>query len=78
MNTDPLGKALEAIPTDDAISEAPSFWAQAVLIYWWDQISINLTSANADNFNSSLQAVLLQGMINYAFLSNVSIVSKRY
>jgi hypothetical protein len=45
------------------ISRRPStYWAQAVLIYWWDQIAVNLTQANINNYHSTLQSVLLQGI----------------
>lgn len=63
-NTDPLGKAQSgASPIADITFQPSTYWAQAVLIYWWDQLSVNLTRANKNNFNSSLQSVLLQGTV---------------
>jgi len=48
-------------PSADIVDAPPSYWAQAVLTYWWDQLSVNLTQANEANFNSTLGSVLLQG-----------------
>lgn len=60
-NSDPLRLAQGgAFPTLDFTSRPPSYWAQALLIYWWDQLAVNLTQANLSNFNSTLQSVLLQ------------------
>jgi hypothetical protein len=65
-NTDPLAKAQSgANPIADITFQPPTYWAQAVLIYWWDQLSVNLTQANRNNFNSSLESVLLQGTMIY-------------
>jgi hypothetical protein len=67
-NTDPLRQAYMGImSTSDITYQAPSYWAQALLIYWWDQIALNLTQANQNNFNNNLQSVLLQGIIFLPF-----------
>jgi hypothetical protein len=62
VNTDPLGQAQEdSMPFADITQQPASYWAQAVVVYWWDMLSVNLTQANEANFNSNLQSVLLQG-----------------
>jgi hypothetical protein len=62
VNTDPLGQAQQdSMPFADITQQPASYWAQAVVIYWWDMVSVNLTQANEANFNSTLQSVLLQG-----------------
>jgi hypothetical protein len=59
---DPLRLAQNnAFTTMDITNQPSAYWAQAVMIYWWDQVAVNLTQANIKNFNSSLQSVLLQG-----------------
>jgi hypothetical protein len=64
VNTDPVGKAQEdSMPFADITQQPASYWAQAVVVYWWDMLSVNLTQANEANFNSTLQSVLLQGNI---------------
>lgn len=61
-NLDPLRQAQSgAFPELDFASNPSIYWAQAVLIYWWDQMAINLTQADTANFNSSLKAVLFEG-----------------
>jgi hypothetical protein len=63
MNTDPVGQTQQdSMPFADITQQPASYWAQAVVIYWWDMLSVNLTQANEANFNSTLQSVLFQGM----------------
>jgi hypothetical protein len=61
-NNDPLEEADSDDFENLSLSiNTSSYWAEAVLIYWWDQLAVNLTQANQDTFNSSLQSVLLRG-----------------
>jgi hypothetical protein len=48
-------------PNVDMNNAVANYWSQAVLVYWWDQLSVNLTQANNATFNATLQTVLLQG-----------------
>ena len=60
--TDPLRKAESGTFTRADMTMRPAeYWAEALVIYWWDQVSVNLTKANHDNFNMTLESVLLQG-----------------
>lgn len=65
-NTDPLRKVQAGMfPVAEIVDAPPSYWAQAVLTYWWDQLSVNLTQANEAHFNSTLGSVLLQGTLQF-------------
>jgi hypothetical protein len=62
VNTDPLRKAQLNIMSTANIQFQPSpYWAEALLVYWWDQLSVGLTQANENTFGNTLQSVLLQG-----------------
>jgi hypothetical protein len=58
------------MPFANITGQPPSYWAQAVVIYWWDQLAVNLTQANQAAFSSNLQSVLLQGIKCVSPLSN--------
>lgn len=64
-NTDPLRQAQADVSSPGNMVRNPlTYWPQALLTYWWDELAINLTQANEDSFGLSLQTVLLQGTPN--------------
>lgn len=69
--TDPLQKAKDGnFPTVDLGNAPSNYWSQALLVYWWDQLSVNLTQANNATFKGNLQTVLLQGCLVLSILTS--------